>query len=301
MLKAVVLSMSILVGWTSQALAEPLKIHASHGVIADFARQIGAENVVVTMPVPVGTDPAQWVPGIAEITAMQEADLILLNGAGYEGWADRVSLSRAKTVQTIRDSDIDLIRLPGVAHSHGDGPAHTHVGLAAEVWMDFAAATKQAEAIAKALTRFLPEHAETMANSLVGLKSELAALDDQARLLGAALDGQTLLVAQPGLEYFARAYGLDLIEATIDPLIPPSPEQWVAIDAIIAATDARFILWQSLPPEKTRAALEARGVMTAVFDIGTNPAVGTSFTALMRQNMSVFQTATKQQFNEGKK
>ena len=294
MLKTGVMCLSILVGWIGQASAEPLRIHASHGVIADFARQIGAEHVAVTMPVLVGTDPAQWVPGIADITAMQEADLILLNGLDYETWVDRVSLPRARTVETIRDGDIDLIRLSGVAHSHGDGPAHVHEGVAAQVWMDFGAAAKQAEAVAMAMTRLVPGEADTIAGNLAQLKSELAALDDQARSLGAALEGQTLLVAQPGLEYFARAYGLDLIEATFDPLIPPTPEQWAAIDAIIARTDARVILWQSTPPEAIRSALEARGVITAAFDTGANPAADTFFTDLMRQNMIDLQTALRQ-------
>ncbi len=294
MLKMGAVCATILCAWVGQTAAEPLKIHASHGVIADFARQIGGELVDVTMPVPRGTDPAQWVPGIPDITAMQAADLILLNGADYESWVDRVSLPRASTVQTAQRAGIDLITLPGVAHSHGDGPSHTHEGTASQVWLDLAAAARQAETIAAAMTRTAPAPtaaaADKLADGLTNLTTDLMALDDKARALGASLDGTTLLVAQPGLEYFARAYGLHLIEATIDPVQPPTPDQWAAIDATLAQTPARIMLWQTPPPATVAAALAERGVTTALFETGANPDPETSFTDLMRRNLTGLQS-----------
>ena len=45
-------------------------------------------------------DPAYWKPGAEDISAMQESDLIVLNGASYETWLANVSLSQAKLVDT---------------------------------------------------------------------------------------------------------------------------------------------------------------------------------------------------------
>lgn len=286
MFKAGIAATLITVGWTNQILAQPLDIHASHAVIADFAQQIGGTDVVVTMPVPAGIDPAQWQPGIADIGAMQQSDLILLNGADYETWVDRVSLPRAKIVMTIRERDVEFIRLAGVAHSHGDGPAHTHEGIAPQVWLDFAAAAQQAQNIAAAITRMAPASAERAAANLISLETELMAIGQQAESLAALADGQTILVAQPGYEYFARAYGFDLVEATFDPSVPATAEQLATLDAIIADTQAHIMLWQTPVPDMTQAALQSRDISVVHFDNGANPAADISFTALMRRNLS---------------
>jgi len=67
-----------------------------------FAERIGGPHVKVILPVPSGQDPVYWTPTIADITAYQQSDLILLNGAGYAKWVKKVSLPRSKTVDTSR-------------------------------------------------------------------------------------------------------------------------------------------------------------------------------------------------------
>ena len=84
------------------------------------------------MPVPVGADPETWQPGIAELSALQEADLILLNGAGHYGWTERVSLPRSRTVDTSRAFADALIAVEGVTHSHGDEGEHSHGAIAVD-------------------------------------------------------------------------------------------------------------------------------------------------------------------------
>ena len=291
MFKATIICISLILGCASHAAAEEFHVHTSHGVLANFTKYIGGEYVSVTMPVPSGVDPAHWMPGIADISAMQEADLILLNGADYEGWADRVSLPRAKTIQTVRASEIDLIRLAGMSHSHGNGPAHTHEGLAAQVWLDFSAAAHQAGVIANALSIRIPTQADSFNQNLQELKLELEQLDALAEAVGRSLEGQSLLVAHSGLEYFARAYNIEMIEATIDPDIFPTSDQWKNIDAIIERADKRVIIWQSLPPAATVLSLLERNTEVVVFDVGVHMGQDESFLVLMQENLNKLQQA----------
>lgn len=286
MMSRLIFTIVAAVAFASPTMADPVKVYGSNAVLADFARIIGGEDVIVTMPVPVGTDPAQWRPSIAEISALQEADLILLNGAGYESWADRVSLPRARTIRTTRSMEAELIRLPGSTHSHGDDPGHTHEGIAPHVWMDFSLAAEQAEAIATALSRAVSNADDTIAAKLTVLQAELAALDAEARALGAALAGQTVLVWQPGYEYFGRAYGLTLVETTFDAVAPAAPEELADLDTALAETGAQIILWQGSPPAATAAAIAERGVTIVDFDTGANPAMDIHFTTLMRENLA---------------
>ena len=80
--------------------APPLNVYVVNYPLKYFAERIGGGEVKVTLPVPVDVDPVYWTPRIAEIGAYQQADLILLNGAGYAKWVNTVSLPRSKTVDT---------------------------------------------------------------------------------------------------------------------------------------------------------------------------------------------------------
>ena len=56
--------------------------------------------IEVVFPAPADVDPAYWSPGGEIVADYQQADLILLNGAGYAGWVSRASLPRAAKVDT---------------------------------------------------------------------------------------------------------------------------------------------------------------------------------------------------------
>jgi len=283
------LVLTIALALPTAAQAEPLNVQASNDVLAMFAQRLAGDAATVTMPVPDGIDPATWQPRIAAIAAVQDAGLIVLNGAGYEGWSTRVSLPRARTVDTTHGMDAELIHLAGQSHSHGAGPTHSHDGVAPVVWLDFSLAARQAGAIAAALTRALPD--APVAANLAALQTDLADLDAEAKALGAAMQGQTLLVWQPGYEYFGRAYGIPLREVTFDAAEPPSPAQLAALDAAVADTQARLMLWDAAPPPDTATALAARGIMPVIFTTAANPPEGADVLGMLQANLAALRAA----------
>ena len=112
-----------------------------HIVVVNYALQYFAErltegSVDVDFPVPRDVDPAFWRPAIADISRIQSADLILLNGAGFATWIDRVSLPRARVVNTSAAIEDKFIVTESITHSHGEGGAHSHEGLASYLWLD---------------------------------------------------------------------------------------------------------------------------------------------------------------------
>ena len=83
---------------TGSEASDKLTVYVVNYPLKYFAERIGAHHVKVEFPVPPDIDPAYWNPDLADITAYQKADLILLNGAGYAKWADKVSLPRSKMI-----------------------------------------------------------------------------------------------------------------------------------------------------------------------------------------------------------
>ena len=65
-----------------------------------FSERIAGKTARVEFPVPAGVDPVYWTPGAEIIETYQKADLILLNGASYAKWINKVSLPKSKLVDT---------------------------------------------------------------------------------------------------------------------------------------------------------------------------------------------------------
>ena len=76
----IALSLSLSVG----AQASRLNVVASHGILADVASQVAGDQANVTSLIPVGADPHAFTPSPSDLIAVAEADLVLINGAGYE-------------------------------------------------------------------------------------------------------------------------------------------------------------------------------------------------------------------------
>ncbi len=72
-----------------------LSIYTVNYPLQYFVQRIGGELVDVSFPAPRGVDPADWMPDIDTVAEYQQADVILLNGAGYARWLRRMSLPAA--------------------------------------------------------------------------------------------------------------------------------------------------------------------------------------------------------------
>jgi len=269
------------------AWGQELRVAAVNGPLAYFARALGGEAVELYFPVPDGVDPASWRPTIAEIAEYQKSDLILLNGAGYAGWTTKAALPRAKTVDTGKALEDRLIMLnSAVTHSHGADGEHSHTGVASQTWLDLDQATTQAAAVAEALRRRLPDRAEAISAAETDLVAALAERHKRAQELGAQLVGARLIASLPGLEYFARAYGLDIAPLAWTPGQAPGPDDLEALDA---ALPARLFVWQEAPDAAARAAVAERGLAQAVANPGSVAAA--DFLAVIDSNLDALEAA----------
>lgn len=286
------LALAALIGLVAApaAAAERITVTAVAYPLAYFAERLAGDAAEVRFPVPAGRDPRFWRPSIAEIGEIQRSDLILLNGAGFAEWAARTSLPRARTVDTSRAFADRLIAIEGVVHSHGPEGEHSHTGTAAFTWLDFAQAAAQAAAVAEALGKRLPDEAGAVAERLRGLEADLAALDAEARELGAALAGRRLIASHPRYQYFARAYGLAIASVEWQPGETPDAAGWAALDALVGEGPALVIL-EADPTPETAAGLAERGLAHAVLPTLASPPAEGDFLTAARAGLAALATA----------
>ncbi|MCK5138752.1 MAG: zinc ABC transporter substrate-binding protein, partial [Thermodesulfovibrionia bacterium] len=160
--------------------ADPLVIYTVNYPLKYFAERIAGEYATVVFPAPRDVDPAYWMPDRKTISDYQNADLILLNGAHYAKWVEKVSLPRSKMVNTSRKfKDQYIFIKEAVTHSHGPKGKHAHEDAAFTIWLDLDLATKQAKAIEKALSRKRPAFKPTFEKNYAYLERDLLVLDSK--------------------------------------------------------------------------------------------------------------------------
>lgn len=240
-------------------------IFAVNYALSYFAERLGGSEVEVVFPVPDGIDPAFWRPDASEISRMQAADLIVLNGAGFAGWTTQVSLPRSRLVDTSRGFRDRYIATQSVTHSHGNDGAHSHTAIAAFTWLDQELAVLQAQAIAAAMASRGLLDPDLIYQRLTGLSEDLMALDALAQTLRTDAEGVALVATHPRYQYLARAYDLDIRSLEWEAGAAPDNDQLEELAALHAETDARLLLWEAPPPEAARADVTALGLVDVVF------------------------------------
>jgi zinc transport system substrate-binding protein len=244
---------------------------AVNGPLQYFAQRLLANEVEVRMLVPQGTDPAQWWPNVGAVLQLQQARLVLLNGAGYSSWLDKVSISDDKLVNTSESATDRWIALEDqVTHSHGPAGEHAHSGYAFTTWMDMNLARVQAEAVAKALSEHWPSHRETIAENLTKLLADIDALDDGYQVQASRLAGRKIIFSHPVYQYFVRRYGMSGQTLHWEPDVMPPPEQWQLLHKI--AIKGTLFIWEAAPSQEVSVRISEMGISSIIIDPAANPA-----------------------------
>ena len=251
-----------------------------------FAERIGGDIVQVVFPAPADEDPAFWMPDAEVVAEYQEADLILLNGAGYAKWTTRVSLPASRLVNTSSGFEEQLVRVEGtVTHAHGPAGEHAHEGTAFTTWLDPTQAIQQAEAIERAFSAAWPEHEPSFREGFESLQADLLALEEQLSAAFRPLDGRPLMASHPVYQYIARRYDLDLESVQWEPSEMPTSAMWRQFRELLQGHPARLMLWEGAPSAEITDELVSLEVLPAVFDqCGNAPEEG-DYLSVMGQNV----------------
>jgi zinc transport system substrate-binding protein len=269
--------------------AGPPTVFAVNYPLAYFAERIGGDLVRVEFPVPADVDPAYWSPADDDIVAYQEADLVLLNGAGYAKWTQRVSLPASRLVDTSVAFADRLVELEdAVTHAHGPEGGHAHGEVAFTTWLDPTLAIEHARAIAEAFATRWPAHAHTFRANAASVETDLVALDAELETITADRAAEPLIASHPVYQYLARRYGLNVHSLHWEPDEPPDAGAWRDLDALLGEHPATIMVWEGAPAGGTAAALAERSIRVSVFEpCGNVPESGDYFDTMQRNIASL--------------
>ena len=275
-----------------QGIAETAPyIVAVNNPLLYFARRLTGDDIEVRLLAPEDIDPATWQPTVADVLQLQGAELVLLNGAGYSSWLDKIAISSGKLVATseaVQDSWIELSDT--LTHSHGPVGEHAHGGYAFTTWMDMSLARAQAEAVATALQQRWPRRSDAIAANLAALSADIDGLDDGYRQQALSLAGRQLIYSHPVYQYFQRRYQLPGYSLHWEPGAMPTEQQWEALRQQLS--DTALFIWEGEPAAPIVERMASLGLEFVVLDPAANTS-GKDWLAVQRENIARLSAANK--------
>ena len=158
-----------------------------------------------------------------DMRLISSADVVVINGAGMEGFVDKVIGDMGKPV-IAASAGIELIGgdghdedehdddgHDGDEHDGDDHDGHDHGDVNAHIWMSPRQAILQVENIAAGLIEADPAHAQSYRANAERYKERLRALDAEVSALLEGAAGARIVTSHPAFEYLARDYGIEIV------------------------------------------------------------------------------------------
>jgi ABC-type Zn uptake system ZnuABC Zn-binding protein ZnuA len=183
------------------------KVVTSIELFADLIRQVAGERAQVTALVPAGADPHTYEPVPSKVVAISEADLVLINGLGFEETLLNVIKNNVRGSASVIEMSAGLPVLE--AGSQGTGNPH--------LWLNVRNAMHYVEVARDALIQVDPAgEAEYGANAQAYL-AELENLDSQVQQSIASIPAERrkLVTSHDAFPYLAQRYGLVLVGTVV--------------------------------------------------------------------------------------
>lgn len=176
----------------------PLRVVAAENVYGQIAAGIGGRRVrVVSLLADPLADPHVYQPGTGAVLAVAQAGLVIQNGAGYDGFMQRLE-SAAPAGRRVA---VTIAAALGI-HARGANP---------HLWYDVPRLDAIGRAIAAGLTRADPAGAAAYARGLRAFEATLGPLRRELALIRRGHAGARVAATEPVADYLLRAAGLRVV------------------------------------------------------------------------------------------
>lgn len=184
------------------APAGQLKVATSFTIIADMARNVGADLAQVHSITPPGADIHGYQPTPGDIIGLSEADLVLVNGLNLDLWAQRFVAGVADVPVVTVTRGITPVPISGGDY---DGQPNPHA------WMALDSAQVYIDNIATAMADADPDNAAAYRANAETYKQQIADVIGPLRDRARALPPQRrwLVTSEGAFSYLARDFGLE--------------------------------------------------------------------------------------------
>ena len=228
---------------------EGVSIVASTNVWGDVAVWIGGGSVQVTSIIEsFNQDPHSYEASPRDQLAVNDADLVLANGGGYDSFMD--TLASAAGVEDVLYAYIPAeLQAEDAAATEADADGHNHDHAAGNehVWYDFHVVADFATRITERLSIIDPENASEYETNLSLFLDQIDLLENQATVLSSSIQGQTFISSEPVAEYLLAELKLENLtpasfSQAIEEEMDASPKDLLEIENLIENGEVNLLV-----------------------------------------------------------
>ena len=221
---------------TAVAAEEKMKIVASFSILGDMVEQVIGEHASVTTIVGPDADAHIYQPSVADARSVADADVIFVNGLGFETWSDTL-IAESGTEASVH------VATDGITPVLVDGEVDPHA------WNSLLNGVVYITNIADVLKQKLPEHANDIDANTSAYIAKLNALDTETKAALAELgdDKRTVVTAHDAFGYLADAYGMNFLAPVgIDSEAEPSAQELAQLIAQLKEDGAAALFVENI-------------------------------------------------------
>jgi zinc/manganese transport system substrate-binding protein len=178
----------------------PLKVLASFSILADLVRTVGGAAVSVQALVGANADAHVYEPSPGDVRQIANAEVVFVNGLGFEGWLERLVSAAGHTGPIITASAGIVPRLLGNA----DDP---------HAWQSLRHARRYVATICAALSQLRPAHAANFQHRANHYSQGLQALELLVRQEFARVPKaqRRVMTSHDAFGYFGAEYDIEFV------------------------------------------------------------------------------------------
>ncbi len=188
---------NITVSNSTLSAGKQIQIVAAENFWGSLIQQLGGTHVNVTSIVTdPNADPHEYESGSAGARAVAKAQLVIVNGAGYDDWALKLMSADNNPNQTVLNV-ADLLRIPNGTNPHlWYNPVYVNATVK-QMYLD--------------LVKIDPSNASYYKQQYATLNASLAQVDGRMSEIGQQFAGIKVASTESIFVYLANATGLDLV------------------------------------------------------------------------------------------
>lgn len=280
--------------------SDKMSVVASFYPMYFFAQEIGGEKAEVKNITPAGAEPHEYEPTPQDLVAIQNSDLLVLNGAGLEPWSTDVLASIPAEKVVIAGET--FATLEGEEHEEHEEEAD-HEGeeehiTDPHVWLSPELAIKIVDRIEQGFAKADPTNASYYADNAASLKSRISALDTEYKQGLARCSSKDIVTSHAAFGYLAAEYGLHQVSiAGLSPEEEPSAQELAEVADFAKKNKVKYIFFESLiSPKLSQTIATEVGAQTLVLDpiegiAADDLAAGQDYLTVMRSNLANLKVA----------
>ena len=271
---------------TSATASDRIQVVASFSILGDMVHQVTGDLADVTTIVGPDADAHLYQPNAADAKAVAKADIVFVNGMGFETWSETLIDNAGGAARVI-------VATSGVAPRLADGEIDPHA------WNALTNGIVYVENIAAAMAQADTANADAYKANAAVYIARLRALHASASESFGALpeSRRTVVTAHDAFGYLAASYGLNFLAPVgIDTDAEPSAKELAALISHLKATGAGALFVENITSpalitqisRETGLKIGGRLFSDALSERG-GPA--TSYVAMFEHNLGVIMAA----------